>query len=102
MNTPAEQLARWREEFEKPTHITTPMLAILLYKRELDSEYSNNYVEAEWRGYLRAQQETEQAVKDACKQALEAVLALSQYRPFHDGERTISESEIKELLNDCT
>ena len=55
MTTPTpEQLKQWREEFERPTHNATPMLAILLYARETDCEYANNYVESEWQGFLRA------------------------------------------------
>jgi hypothetical protein len=55
------QLAKWREEFERPARNATPMLAILLYAREPGCEYTNNYAESEWQGYLRRCRETEQA-----------------------------------------
>jgi hypothetical protein len=73
------QIAEYREKFEQPTINATPMLAILLYQREHDCEYSNNYVESEWQGYLRARTEQASEIAGLKAKLADAVDALKKY-----------------------
>lgn len=77
MTTTPEQLQAWREEFEKPLKLLPNYLKRLPQRRD---EYANDEAECEWQGYLRRCQETEQAIKDAHKQALEEALKLAEDR----------------------
>ena len=63
MTTTPEQLQAWREEFEKTE--TNPYL-----EKTALGMYAVTSIENRWQGYLRRCQETEQAIKDARKQAL--------------------------------
>lgn len=94
MTTP-EQLAKWREEFEKTE--TNPYL-----EKTVLGMYAVTSIENRWQGYLRRCQETEQALKDARKQALEEVLALAndESTNYCNSDFFEFEQAIKELLND--
>lgn len=52
-----EQLAKWREEFEAQLLPATEMT------RDVFGTYCLNGLERQWQGYLRAKQESEQAMK---------------------------------------
>lgn len=68
MNTTPEQIAKWREEFEA-TYLPEHLL-------QRHGVYIDRDIQHSWQGYLRAKQETEQAVKDARRQALEEAIAI--------------------------
>lgn len=100
MTTP-EQLQAWRKEFEAQLLPATEMTLDVMGK------YWLNGLETQWQGYLRAKQETEQAIKNARKQALEEAIAIcnavcspyptDQGDGYNEGALDC-EKKIKELL----
>lgn len=97
----AEQLAKWRVDFESrynPDQLNRWMT---------DSQnYKHIDVDASWGTYVEARedakQETEQAVKDARKQALEEVIALGAHIEYRASIQNLAIAEyvtqIKGLL----
>ena len=95
MTTP-EQLQVWLEEFES-AYSTVELKRIERNDNgTIFLEYENVYRSKELQCYLRAKQETAQAIKDARKQALEDALAIVK----NENKTGDMEFEIKELLND--
>ena len=99
MTTP-EQLAKYRKEFEKTE--TNPYL-----EKTVLGMYAVTSIENRWQGYLRAKQETEQAIKDVEKLKVTAInlIAASEEREGDDGERCYlvpaqEFDDLQELLND--
>lgn len=78
-----EQLAKWREEFAKafPARLLSASHGVV---------NNNDYVLV---GYIRAKQETEQALKDARNQALEDALDL-----FPQGFAMLSTNQVREII----
>lgn len=97
-----EQLAKWREEFEKTE--TNPYL-----EKTVLGMYAVTSIENRWQGYLRAKQETEQAMKlarfgamvirDPSNGSIDKREIL-QYAILADVISDEIEATIKELLND--
>ena len=83
MTTP-EQLAKWREDWELQFPQWADGVGILSA--------------ASWQGYLRAKQETEQAIKDARKHALEDVIQCINSERGGSSDNLIL--AIERLLND--
>ena len=99
MTTPT-QLAKYREDFEKTE--TNPYL-----EKTVLGMYAVTSIENRWQGYLRAKQETEQAIKDVEKLKVTAInlIAASEEREGDDGERCYlvpaqEFDDLQELLND--
>lgn len=97
MTTP-EQLAKWREEFESGYRMCS---------RYVNGMYNDAAIHCNWVGYLRAKQETEQAIKNAEKLRTVAInlIAACEEREGDDGERCYlvpaqEFDDLQELLND--
>ena len=95
-----EQLDKWREEFELAElawlEDDLPSVKRDLLERK-DDKYTHAMMRIKWNvclaTNLRAKQETEQAIKDARKQALEEAIAICESTAY-------AVATIEELLND--
>ena len=99
MTTP-EQLAKWREEFESKLKGDDRMSYC-----STSRPFVNKSIQSEWQGYLRAKQETEKAIKDARKQALEESIEIAdawamEYVIEDNATLTVGDYIKQELLND--
>lgn len=101
MTTTSEQLAKWREDaelaFPEILKKNYPYLDTALRTKGAPFKYIQFATESVWlafeAGYLRRCQETEQAIKDARKQALEEARDL-----FSESFAMLSSNVVREII----
>lgn len=77
MTTTPEQMQEWRVKFES---FYSDDRECMLTRDANSGDYVNETIDSGWWGYLRRCKETEQAIKDARKQALEDAIAICDAR----------------------